>query len=205
MAPVAIIDLYGQPHAHTQALLKLAQAAGTEVEIYNGRRGRLPVRPAAVVISGGPGSPDDRGPWRSRLQAAAEGWGKQVPVLGIGLGFEILAQTQAWAVRPLDTPRSGWHPLAPTAVGATDPLTAHIHRGVLAYEARSWSVLPPPAAVVSRNVVLAFTSAGDVAAARFGDRTAGLIFHPEATNSPEGALDPGLLTDFVRQATGQAA
>jgi GMP synthase-like glutamine amidotransferase len=200
MSTVAIIDLHGQPHAHTQALMALVMAAGVEAEIFDARRGRLPARPSAVIITGGPGSPEDRGPWRRRLQAAAAAWAKQVPVLAIGLGFEVLAQAQGWAVRPLDAPRSGWHPLTATAVGTSDPLLMHVPQGSHIFEDRSWGVLPPPAATQSRNVVLAYSSAGDVAAARFGERTVGIIFHPEARGGPAEALPSQLLTDFLRQA-----
>ena len=200
MATVAIIDLHGQPHAHTQVILELVRGTGFEGEIHDPRRGRLPARPAAVLITGGPGSPEARGPWRARLQAAAREWAKAVPVLALGLGFEVLAQAQGWAVRRLERPRSGWHPVTPTAVGAADPLVSQVSPGALVFEDRTWGVLPPPAAVSSRNVVLAYSSAGDVAAARFGARTVGMIFHPEARGGPEGALTPRVLTDFVRQA-----
>jgi len=200
MSTVAIIDLHGQPHAHTQALVALIQSIGATAEIYDARRGRMPASPAAVVITGGPGSPEDRGPWRRRVQAAAEAWAKKVPVIAIGLGFEVLAQARGWAVRPLEAPRAGWHPLTPTSVGTADVLFKHIPRGVQVYEERSWGVLPPAAATASRNVVLAFSSTGDVAAARFGERTVGLIFHPEAKPGPEDALPPVLFTEILRLA-----
>jgi len=198
MSTVAIIDLHGQPHAHTQALVAQVRACGLAVEIYDARQGRMPANPSAVVITGGPGSPEDRGPWRRRLQSAAEAWAKRVPVLAIGLGFEVLAQARGWAVRPLDAHRVGWHPITPTAVGAADPLLAHVPRGTMVFEERDWGVLPPPAATASRNVVLAFTSTGDVAAARFGERTVGIIFHLEAHGGPAEASPAELLNQFLR-------
>ena len=198
MPTVAIIDLHGQPHAHTQALLGLVQGAGASAEIHDALRGRLPARADGMIITGGPGTPEDRAPWRKRLQAAAQGWASKVPVVAIGLGFEVLAQSQGWAVRKLETHRTGWHPLTPTAVGAQDPLLARLPRGTHVFEDRSWAVLPPPAATTSRNVVLAFTSAGDVAAARFGERTVGMIFHPEAQDGPVSAMHSQHLVDFIQ-------
>jgi hypothetical protein len=70
----------------------------------------------------------------------------------------------------------------------------------LVFEERSWGVLPPAAAVASRNVVLAFTSGGDVAAARFGQRIVGLIFHPEAAGGPDDACSPAVISSFLTQA-----
>ena len=61
-------------------------------------------------------------------------------------------------------------------------------------EQRSWAVLPPPAATHSKSVVLAYTSNGDVAAARFSTHAAGTIFHPEARC--EGTADT-ILARFV--------
>lgn len=204
MSSVAIIDLHGQPHAHTQALVALIGDAGASAEIFDARRGRMPRKPEAVIITGGPGSPEDRAPWRGRLQAAADAWTKHAPVLAIGLGFQVLAAARGWAVRPLDTPKSGWFPLTPTPVGASDTALANISRGTQVYEEREWAVLPPAAATASRNVVLAFSSTGDVAAARFGDRTVGLIFHPEQLNGPHQAAPGILVTDFVRRSMGSA-
>lgn len=178
----------------------LAMAAGVEAEIYAARPGRLPARPSAVIITGGPGSPEDPSPWRRRLQAASDAWAKKIPVLAIGLGFEVLAQAQGWAVRPLDAPRDGWYPLTLTANGSAHPLLMHAPQRSQIFEQRSWGILPPSAATESRNVVLAYSSAGDVAAARFGARTVGMIFHPEAQGGPADALPSQLLTDFLRQA-----
>jgi GMP synthase-like glutamine amidotransferase len=200
MSTVAIIDLHGQPHAHTQALVGLIRAAGVDVEIYDAHRGRMPATPDAVVITGGPDSPEASGPWRRRLQAAAEAWAKRAPVIAIGLGFEVIAQSHGWAVRPLEEDRTGWHAITPTAVGRADPLLKYVPRGAEVFEDRQWGVLPPPAATASRNVVLAFTSTGDVAAARFGTHTVGMIFHPEAAGGPENAIPPRTLTEFLRQA-----
>ena len=50
-------------------------------------------------------------------------------------------------------------------------------------ENRTWAVLPPPAAPRSGTSVLAYTSAGDVAMARFSPKASGCIFHPEAKTS----------------------
>jgi GMP synthase-like glutamine amidotransferase len=204
MSTVAIIDLHGQPHAHTQALHTLIQATGAKAEIYDGRRGRMPSQPAAVLITGGPGSPEDRGPWRRRIQAAAQAWAQHCTVMAIGLGFEVIAQANGWPVRALKQDRSGWHPITPTAVGMSDPLLINTARGAQVFEHRSWGVLPPPASTASRSVVLAYSSAGDVAAARFGPRMVGLIFHPEASDGPAGALPSSMLSDFFSRTLGSA-
>ena len=120
MSTIALIDLHaGTPNRAIPSLVTHANAAGAEVEVFDGRNGRLP-RPgrfAAYLLSGGPGSPVEQAPWRVRLVAAIPEWSKQRPVFGIGLGFQVMAQSYAWPVRLLDTPRKGQFPVTPTPAG----------------------------------------------------------------------------------------
>jgi len=203
MDAVAIVDLHGIPHHHTDALVALVRGGGWRTAVHDARAGQLPRGPSPIIITGGPGGPDDRGLWRVRLQAAVVEWASQRPLMAVGLGFSILATAMGWPVRRLNTMRQGWHPVTQTTDGLTDPVLGSVPQGALGYEDRPWAVLPPPAATASRNTVLSFTSAGDVAAARFGAHAVGLAFHPEATvERPHDAVPAAVVTQFVSLATG---
>ena len=153
MPRVAIVDLHGpSPNTALAAIAAHAEARRAEVNIYDAIAGRFP-RPRtydAYIITGGPGMPDDRAPWRGRIQAAIPTWAKSKPVFAIGLGFQLMAQAFGWPVRPAEVPRDGIFPVTPSPAGWTDPLMADL------------------------------ANATDVAMARFSARAAGCIFHPEA-------------------------
>ena len=62
------------------------------------------------------------------------------------------------------------------------------------------AVLPPPAAPRSGTSVLAYTSADDVAVARFSPKAAGCIFHPEAKT--QGTASPILIRFIMGRRAG---
>jgi len=183
MSSIAIVDLHGgTPNTAITALSTHAEANRVDIEIFDALAGRFP-RPRrfdAYLITGGPGMPNDNSPWRVRVQAAIPEWAKSKPVFAIGLGFQLMAAAYGWPVRPIKTNRDGVFPLTPTPAGWEDPLMKDMENATPVFEHRTWGVLSPPAAPRSGAVVLAYSSAGDVAAARFSKNAAGTIFHPEA-------------------------
>ncbi|HEV3001665.1 MAG TPA: type 1 glutamine amidotransferase [Solirubrobacteraceae bacterium] len=104
------------------------RAAGIELVLWDAQGERPPARIeefCAVVALGGATHPDEDGahPWlraeRDLLRAAVDA---TLPVLGVCLGAELLAQVLGARTHRLPAPRIGWYPLraAPTATG--DPL-----------------------------------------------------------------------------------
>ena len=184
MPAVAIVDLHGgAPNTAIAALSAHVTATRADIEIFDAISGQFP-RPRrfdAYLITGGPGTPNAAKPWRVRVQAAIPQWAQSKPVFSIGLGFELMATAYGWPVRELPTERDGIFPLTPTPAGWTDPLMVDLAEATAVLEKRQWAVLSPPAAPRSAAVVLAYSSAGDVAAARFNKHAVGTIFHPEAT------------------------
>ena len=197
MSTVAIISLYGnQPNTAVASISTIIMANQAEMEVFDCRAGRFP-RPRkydGYIVTGGVAAPNEAAPWRVRLQAAIPEWAKSKPIFTIGLGFQIMAAAYGWPIRPLDTPRNGIFPLTPTPAGSTDPLMVDLGQSTPVFEQRTWAVLPPPAATRSKSVVLAYTSNGGVAAARFTKHAAGTIFHPEARTT--GTADT-ILARFI--------
>ena len=182
MQKIAIIDLFGGDlNSSIAAIEAHATANRTEADIFDGIHGRLPKLKhfSAYIVSDGSAGPTASEPWRVRLQAALPAYAKTRPVFGIGLGFQLMAAAYGWPVRPLPHPRSGVFPLTPTPAGWSDPLMRDLENATPVVEHRSWAVLDPPAAIRTGARVLAYSNAGDVAAARFTDRSAGTIFQPE--------------------------
>ena len=183
MPAVAIVDLHGGlPNTAISALSAHIAATRADVTVFDAINGKFP-RPRrfeAYIITGGPGQPDAAAPWRVRIQAAIPEWAASKPIFSIGLGFELMAAAYGWPVRALDTDREGIFPLTPTPAGWSDPLMGDLQNATPVFEKRRWAVLSPPAAPRSRAVVLAYSSAGDVAIARFNQHAVGTIFHPEA-------------------------
>jgi hypothetical protein len=202
MNAIAVVDLHEGRDPDTDRLVTFIETGGWRVERHDGRSGRLPGGTGPVVVTGGHGAPDCRGIWRIRLQAAMGEWAQRRPLMAIGLAFPILAAAMRWPVRRLDADRRGWHPVTQTADGLNDPVLSVVPQGASVYEDRPWTVLPPPAATVSAKTVLSYSSAGDVAAARFGPQAIGLAFHPVATDGrPPNAVPAEILTRFVALTT----
>ena len=182
MPTLAIVNLYGKtPNSALAGLSAHAEANRFDVSIFDAIEGRFP-RPRhfdRYVVTGGPGMPNDNAPWRVRVQAAIPEWAKSRPVFAVGLGFQLMASAYGWPVRPAESKRDGIFPITPTPAGWDDPLMQDVTAQTPVMENRTWGVLPPPAAPRSGATVLAYSSTGDVAAARFTPHAAGSIFHPE--------------------------
>jgi GMP synthase-like glutamine amidotransferase len=197
MNAIALVNLSGDQPPLIDTLTAPLAAQGWEVQAYDGKRGQLPRGHDPILLVGSVGDPDERSIARGRLLAALKLWADKRSVLAVGLGFPILAKALGWGVRPLDHHRRGWFPVAQTADGLADPTLSQVPQGAAGHEDRDWAVLPPSAATASADKVLSFSSIGDVAAARFGARAMGLVFHPGvATDRPADAVTTEIIARF---------
>ncbi len=79
----------------------------------------------ALIILGGPQMPDqgDRFPHLNvEMRCIEEALRREIPVLGICLGAQLLAYTLGGGVRAMDAWEIGWYDLEPTAQSMADPL-----------------------------------------------------------------------------------
>lgn len=79
----------------------------------------------ALVVLGGPQMPDqvDRFPHlKVEMQCIEAAMKREIPVLGICLGAQLLAHTLGAGVRPMREWEMGWHDIEPTHLSAADPL-----------------------------------------------------------------------------------
>jgi GMP synthase (glutamine-hydrolysing) len=167
----------------------------------------------AVMVFGGAMHADheDRHPWlrdvKGELRLLLEGG---VPVLGVCLGAQLLAEAAGAPARRAREPEIGWHEVEVTPAGAADPLLAPLAPRFRAFQWHSYEFpLPPGATALARSPIClqAFRAGSGV----------GIQFHAEVSaadaegwiddyRSDEDAVrigvDPGALQRETRAAIG---
>jgi len=185
---ILIVDNYD---SFTYNLVQLLAALGAEVEV---RRNdtitpaeALALGPAGIVVSPGPGTPDDAGISRDVIRAAAEAG---IPVLGVCLGHQCIAEVYGGTIcrspRPIhgktdEVSHDGQYLFA----GIPSPFTA----------TRYHSLCVDADSVPDALVVQATTPDGVVMGLRHRELPVfGVQFHPESVLTPEGTK---LLANFL--------
>jgi anthranilate phosphoribosyltransferase len=178
---ILVIDNYD---SFTYNLVQLLAALGAEVEV---RRNdsvtadeALAMQPAGIVISPGPGTPDDAGISRDVVRAAAE---KGVPVMGVCLGHQAIAEVFGGRVCRSPRPVHGKtddisHDGTGLFTGVPNPFTATRYHSLCVAED---SILAP-------LHINARTPDGVVMGIQHETLPVfGVQFHPESVLTPEGA------------------
>ncbi len=201
---ILMIDNYD---SFTFNLVQALQAAGADVRVVrNDATSAAQIEALAddagaalrgIVVSPGPGTPDEAGVSMDAIRVAAE---RRIPLLGVCLGMQSMGQAfGASVVR------------APTLVHGEASAVSHDGKGLLAgmpdgfQAARYHSLCMDPATLPDEFTVTA-TSPEDGVVMGIRHRTLpleGVQFHPESVLTPEG---PHLLANFLRLAgEGEAA
>jgi anthranilate synthase/aminodeoxychorismate synthase-like glutamine amidotransferase len=201
---ILVVDNYD---SFTFNLVQALQAAGADVRVVrNDAIDRAGVEALAadpdsdlrgIVISPGPGDPDDAGVSVDTIRVAAE---RAIPLLGVCLGMQSMAAAYGASIVR-----------APTLVHGEASEVTHDGAGLLAgmppsfMAARYHSLAVDPATLPAELRVTAMSEADRVI---MGIRHValpleGVQFHPESVLTPEG---PHLLANFLRLAgEGEAA
>ncbi len=197
-AVILVVDNYD---SFTFNLVQPLQAAGADVRVVrNDAIDRLEVEAMAddpvvrlrgIVISPGPGDPDDAGISVEAIQVAAA---REIPVLGVCLGMQSMAVAFGGSIIR-----------APTLVHGEASEVTHDGAGLLEgmppafMAARYHSLVVDPATLPPE---LRVTAMSEVDRVVMGIRHTtlpleGVQFHPESVLTPDG---PHLLANFLRQA-----
>jgi anthranilate synthase/aminodeoxychorismate synthase-like glutamine amidotransferase len=195
---ILVIDNYD---SFTFNLVQALQAAGAEVRVVRNdaidQAGlvELAADPAAeltgIVISPGPGDPDDAGISVEAVRLAAE---RRIPLLGVCLGMQSLAVAYGASIVR-----------APTLVHGEATEVSHDGAGLLegmspAFMAARYHSLCVDAATLPRELRVTAMSEEDqvvMGLRHVSLPLEGVQFHPESVLTPEG---PHLLANFLRLA-----
>ncbi len=192
MARLAIIDNYD---SFTYNLVQYFGELGVEPAVF--RNDEVTVAELAgydaIVISPGPGTPDDAGISNEAIKQLD---GK-VAILGVCLGHQCLGQVLGGKVvrnQPAHG-KTSWirHDNSGVMAGVTDPFEA----------TRYHSLIVERASLPDELVVTAWTNDGTVMGLRHvRHSTYGVQFHPESVLTKEGKK---ILSNFIRRAARNAS
>ncbi len=133
----------------------------------------------AVMVFGGAMHADheDRHPWLGDVKALLRDLlARDVPLLGVCLGAQLLAEAAGAKPRRARMPEIGWHEVEVTAEGAADPLLAPLAPRFTGFQWHSYEFpLPPGATPLARSEVC-------LQAFRRGSAVA-IQFHAEVTGA----------------------
>ena len=190
---ILMIDNYD---SFTYNLVQLLAALGAEVRVERNdvitANEVIVLAPAGIVISPGPGTPEQAGISKAVVAAAAEAG---IPLLGVCLGHQCIAEVYGGVVGRAPVPVHGktaevHHEGDGLLAGASQPFTATRYHSLTVDE----STLPETLEVTAR------TADGLVMALRHRDLPLhGVQFHPESVLTPEGVI---VLRNFL-ELTGE--
>jgi GMP synthase (glutamine-hydrolysing) len=157
-------------------------AAGGELDEWTlAERPEPPADPLgydAVLVLGGAMNVDEeeRHGWLVEEDAVLrELLRREVPLLGLCLGGQMVAAAAGGEPRRAPRPEIGWHRVEVTSEGANDPLHRPLAPGFEAFQWHSYEFpLPPGALPLARSEVC-------LQGCRIGERAWALQFHPEVS------------------------
>lgn len=185
MARPKILVFQHVPYEPLGTLDPLLKEAGFRIRYVN--FGRQPEsRPSldgyeALIILGGPMNSDqiDSHPnLITEIEIIREAVSREMSVLGICLGAQLLAKALGGEVRRNATREIGWHDVALTEHGVSDPVLAAFSDVQKVFQWHEDGVKLPPDAIH-----LASSDASHVQAFRFGEHAYGFQFHLEVNQS----------------------
>ena len=189
---ILMVDNYD---SFTYSLVQMLTAAGTEVEVLRNdaesAEAMLARKPAGIVLSPGPGRPEEAGVCLDLIRAHS-----RIPLLGVCLGHQALGV--AFGATVDRAPR--------LMHGKTSPVS-HDGKGLFtglpqnAEVGRYHSLIAKPDTLPADLEVTARTPEGEIMGVRHRTlKVEGVQFHPESVLTPDG---PALIGNFLKMAGGR--
>lgn len=185
MARPKILVFQHVPYEPLGTLDPLLRAAGFRIRYVN--FGRNPqVRPtlekyAALIVLGGPMNSDQIDTYPnliSEVEIIREAIDRDMSVLGICLGAQLLAKALGGSVSRNPVREIGWYDVSLTDEGIADPVLSTFAKRQPVFQWHEDGIGLPPGAVH-----LASSPASKVQAFRYGEHAYGFQFHLEADSS----------------------
>ena len=130
-----------------------------------------------LVLLGGPMNADQESRYphlTHEMELVEQALKKEIPILGICLGAQLIAKTLGADVRPNSCKEIGWHPVELTGTGRGDPVLSHFTETEMIFHWHSQTFEIPTGAEH-----LAASPLCPNQAFRFGERVYGFQFHLE--------------------------
>jgi GMP synthase (glutamine-hydrolysing) len=176
-----ILAIVKQADAGAGVFAEAVEARGDDLDdwlIAEGEPPADPLRYDAVIVLGGSMNVDqeDEHPWLATLKLLLRRMlDAEVPVLGVCLGAQLLAEAAGGETRRAPRPEIGWYPVELTEAGREDPLLASLDPGFIGFQWHSYEfTLPPGAVELARSDVC-------LQAARVGAASWAIQFHAEVS------------------------
>jgi GMP synthase (glutamine-hydrolysing) len=185
MARPKILVFQHVPYEPLGTLDPLLKHAGFRIRYVN--FGRDPeLRPtldkyAALIILGGPMNSDQIDSYPNlitEIEIIREAVSRNMSILGICLGAQLLAKAIGGSVSRNETREIGWHDIDLTAAGTADPVLGLFAQRQRVFQWHEDGIELPPSAVH-----LAGSQASPVQAFRYGEHAYGFQFHLEVNES----------------------
>jgi GMP synthase-like glutamine amidotransferase len=160
------------------------RAGGVGLDCWTPTESRAPPQPPeaydAVLVLGGAmhADQDDHHPWlRAEKATLREMLAQDVPLLGVCLGAQLLAEAAGAAVRRARRPEIGWRAVEVTREGSSDPVLGPLAPRFEAFQWHSYefTLAPGATALATSDVCLQ--------AYRLGGRAWGIQFHAEVSRA----------------------
>jgi GMP synthase-like glutamine amidotransferase len=209
---VRALAIVHQPDAGPGVFAEPLRSRAVELDQWLIREGPPPAEPSgydAVLTFGGAMHADQDAdhPWlRDEKALLADLIDRRVPLLGMCLGSQLVAEAAGAAAGRASTPEIGWHEVELTPAAAKDPLFAGVPRRFEAFQWHSYeTTLAPGATTLARSAVC-------LQAYRLDGPAWGIQFHAEVSRddaelwiddyrSDPDAVRIGLDPDALRQRT----
>jgi GMP synthase (glutamine-hydrolysing) len=178
-----VLSISHEADAGPGVFAQAVRAGGHELHEWMLPDGSAPDDPSAydaVLTFGGSMHADqeDRHPWLAEEKAILRGLiDRAVPLLGVCLGSQLVAEAAGAAAEPAPEPEIGWFDVELTAEGVADPLLAPLAPRFTAFQWHSYrSPLPSGAVALAQSPVA-------LQAFRIGRSAWGIQFHAEVTEA----------------------
>lgn len=182
LARVRILSLIHGRDAHSGIFGDVVRESGHELDERSFPLGNPPSgsteRYDALMVFGGAMNVHEveDNPWiHDEIAVIRDALERDVPVLGVCLGGQLLAAAAGGRVTRAPQPEIGWYEVEKTAAAADDPVLADLPDRFLAYQWHSYQAeLPEDGVLLAASPVCA-------QAFRIGDAAWGTQFHAEVT------------------------
>jgi GMP synthase (glutamine-hydrolysing) len=177
-----VLAIVHEPDAGPGVFADAIRAAGAVVEEWMIKGGdppqRAPRNYTAVLALGGSmhADQDQAHPWLADERALLREFvDERVPLFGVCLGAQLLAQVTGGEALRSSEPEIGWYEVEVTQEGARDPIMGALAPSFEALGWHSYEVAPGP------DAILLARSAACIQAFRVGESAWGIQFHSEVS------------------------